>query len=455
MSDDQLDIRGGGAVAVDTETLRAAATRYAVVASDLEEIARAVGSAALRAFEVARTALHATYAVETARRRILSAADAATGIAASLHDAAAVYEIVELRAERAAAAAGDTAALARIDVRLDVLSRDHPDAARRATTDVAQHQLLWPSGLSLQAPGAVWWLAPGMHSLAVPMAWTIQRALAAGGAGTVPRSARLTGPTTGVVVTALPSATSSTPPASLADAAARVPGDGAARIRVERYTMPDGSRQFAVYVAGTRTVAKGSGDPFDMTSNVELYTGERSASYDATVAALRQAGAEPGDVVHAFGHSQGAMIASRLALEGGFDTRTLVTFGSPVEADVGPGTLSVGVRHSDDPVAALATGGHAGGVGAPGSFIAERTADPLPGVHDLRMPAHGIDEYTRTAALLDGSTDARMGAVRAVFAELGGAASVEVTEYAAMRADEPALAPGPDPLSRLSAAAAG
>ncbi len=72
------------------------------------------------------------------------------------------------------------------------------------------------------------------------------------------------------------------------------------------------------------------------------------------------------------------MVASRLAVEGGYDVKTLVTLGSPVEADVGDGTLSVAVRHTDDPVAALQGGGYDTAVGAPGSFVAERLADPLP-----------------------------------------------------------------------------
>ncbi len=169
--------------------------------------------------------------------------------------------------------------------------------------------------------------------------------------------------------------------------------------------MPDGSRQFAVYVAGTQTAAPHTEEPFDMGSNLELYAGERSASYDAALAALRDAGAGSGDVVHAFGHSQGAMVAAHVALEGGFDTRTLVSFGSPIEADVGDRTLSISLRHSDDPVAALAGGGSAGAVGAPGSFIVSRTADPASGLHDFQLPAHGIDEYARTAMLLDDSGD--------------------------------------------------
>ena len=241
-----------------------------------------------------------------------------------------------------------------------------------------------------------------------------------------------------------------TAPASLADAAARVPGGAEARVRVERYTMPDGSRQFAVYVAGTQTVAGDPREPFDMASNVELYSGEPSASYAATIAALAEAGARQGDVVHAFGHSQGAMIATRLALEGEYDARTLVTFGSPVEGQVGDGTLSVAVRHRDDPVAALSGGGHIAPVGAPGSFVASRTADPLPGLHDLRMPAHGIDSYTETARMLDDSDDARMEAVRQMFDGLGAAASVDVIEYSAERAVLPQPDPRPGPVAGQS-----
>jgi pimeloyl-ACP methyl ester carboxylesterase len=185
-----------------------------------------------------------------------------------------------------------------------------------------------------------------------------------------------------------------------------------------------------------------------------LYSGERSASYEATLAALAASGAASGDVVHAFGHSQGAMVTAHLALEGGFDTRTLVSFGSPVEADVGDGTLSIAVRHRDDPVAALEGGGHPGAVGAPGSFVAERTADPQLGLHDFGFPAHGIEGYTDTARMLDASTDARMGAVRALFDELGGAASIEVTEYSAQRVA--VLRPQPLPVSAsLSPASSG
>jgi pimeloyl-ACP methyl ester carboxylesterase len=263
------------------------------------------------------------------------------------------------------------------------------------------------------------------------------------GQGRIGREARLTG--RGVPVALLPVAptpTATPAPTDLVSVAARMPGAGDSRVRVERYTMPDGTRQFAVYVAGTQSLALGGDDPWDNLSNAQLYAGSASASYEATTAALTAAGAQPGDRVHAFGHSQGAMITAHLALEEGYDTRTLVSFGSPIEADVGAGTLSVGVRHTDDPVAALAGGGHVAPVGAAGSFVVEREADPPTGRQDATVPGHRMTAYAETAAMIDASSDPRVAGLRTVFADLSGAATVDVVEFAAARPDDP---PGVSP----------
>src|SRR3546814_14537704 len=120
-----------------------------------------------------------------------------------------------------------------------------------------------------------------------------------------------------------------------------------ARVRVETYAMPGGGRQFAVYVTGTQSVL--GPEPFDLGSNLELYGGERSASYEAAVAALEAAGADHSDVVHAFGHSQGAIITGRLAVEGPSGVRTLVSFGSPFPAYVPPDTLPLTILYTYAP----------------------------------------------------------------------------------------------------------
>ncbi|MFT4230980.1 MAG: hypothetical protein QM602_11895, partial [Microbacterium sp.] len=255
------------------------------------------------------------------------------------------------------------------------------------------------------------------------------------GAGRLGPDARLTGAAPPVRVSPVAAASASSPaaPLTLAGGAARIPGGGAARVRVEKYTMRDGSRQFAVYVAGMQSMAFGGDDPWDNESNVQLYRGETSASYAATVEALHAAGAGRGDVVHAFGFSQGGMITAHLALEGEFDVATLVSFGSPVEADAGAGTVSASIRHTDDPVAALAAGGQGGSVGAAGSFVAETSFDPATGVHDATIPAHRLDAYVETAARVADTGDPRVQALERSLAGLSEAVSVEATEYAATR----------------------
>lgn len=440
-----IEILGGGAVAVDTETLRAAAARFVIAGDHLAEISHRLGALEnmlLAERAEAWEALSSTYVLGA---RLRDSVAGATRVASALREAAAVYELVELNAaHHAAVLAGDREAEALIAARRDALTARYPDAMGEAVGAGFERAVMWPSDLVRQATETGLFLGDE-----IDLPWGIYLGAAAGlgtiglgavtglsGAGRLSADARLQGAAEPVALTPVtPAGTTTTAPPDLAAAARRVPTSGASRVRVEAYTMTDGSRQYAVYVAGMRSGQVGGRDPWDNLSNVQLYSGHTSSSYEATVAALEAAGAQPGDVVHAFGHSQGAMITAHLALEGGYDTRTHVTFGSPVEADVGPTTLSVGVRHTDDPVAALAGGGSMAPVGAAGSFVVEREADPVSGIQDVKLPAHHITAYAETAALVDASTDPRVDELRAVFAELDGAVAVEVTEYGASRTD--------------------
>ncbi|GAA3637964.1 hypothetical protein GCM10022200_21690 [Microbacterium awajiense] len=445
MTGDDLEIRGGGAVAVDTATLHATAARFMAVSAELDEVWRTVGTAQIALMTQRVDSGSALSATALLGRDLRGAIDEASAIAEALRAAAAVYELVELRAERDAAfQAGDVAALARIDARIGDLRGDHPDAFDAARMLEVERAVMWPSELVRQATetGFVLGEEAGVRGAVIAGAvsgfGTIVFGAAAGLSrrGLVARDARLTGvgtaPATLVPVTPK-SATAA--PATLAAVVERMPGGTPSRVRVERYTMPDGSRQFLLYVSGTKSVGVGGAEAWDAQSNIELYTGSSSASYEATLAALRAAGAEPGDAVHAFGHSQGAMIASHLAVAGDYDTRTLVTFGSPVEADVGPGTVSVGIRHTDDAVAGLAGGGHMGSVGAPGSFVVERVSDPATGVHDVALGAHLLPAYAETAALVDASSDPRVDGIREVLAGLAEADDLAVFEFGAVRGE--------------------
>jgi pimeloyl-ACP methyl ester carboxylesterase len=463
--DDGLQIRGGGAVAVDTATLSAAAVRFDAAREDLTRIAERLRT--LRA-ELATLPEHTADARASASvlaAKLEGVQVEADEIAAALREAGYAYEMVEIEAEhRAAVLAGDTARARRLDARMTALADAHPDAWRMALGAQFERAVMWPSELVRQA--TQWGVTVGGEvsdpgSIVVGAAaglLTLGGAAGLGLAGTgrLSRDARLSGTAGPVTVTSVAPASprsagppvtpalgvgsasstrspASVAPRSLAAVTERMPGAGDSRVRVERYSMPDGSRQYAVYIAGMQSFDLGGREPWDNASNVELYTGKTSDSYAATQAALAQAGVEPGDTVHMFGFSQGAMIAGHLALEGGYDTQTLVSIGSPVDTDVGSETLSVTLRHTDDPVAGLAGGGHGAAVGAPGSFIAERVFDPEVGTDEPRLPAHRLNAYAETAALVDASSDPRVGALRDVFADLARAESVQVTEYAATR----------------------
>jgi len=442
-----LEIRGSGPIAVDTASLDAAAAGFELVAATLDEDAGALAAVAadLSGVVFAEPVAGDARALGSA---LAASADEARAVATRLRNASAVYEIVELRAQLAAAeAGGDRTQIMRVRVELLLARTADPEAARAADLVLRAWRAESGDGLGgqLRALGVqAGPLALAGLSVGLPL---FRQAVRAHGGGTVEAGGRLAGPPPPVTAVPLREYARGSAPATLAAAAARMPGEGEGRVRVEKYTMPDGTRQFAVYIAGTQTPVVGGADPFDMRSNVELYGGDTAASYAVVVEALRAAGAGAGDAVHAFGHSQGAMIASRLATEGGFDTRTVVTFGSPVAADVGAGTLSVTVRHTDDPVVALADGGLPAVVGAPGSFVAERVAHPRAHLGDLIVPSHHMGAYEETSAMLDASSDPRMHAVRNVLGALAAAASVETTVWGAVRRDER--------VSRGGAAAAG
>lgn len=433
MSDDALEIRSGGVIAVDTASLRDAAGQLSLVAGECE---------ALRARLVEVTLALADddgwRYVPTGQAR--AAEDAAAALAADLRTMAEAYDIVELWAEIGIAhAGGDSDRVGALTAVAMALMAQHPAAAARACGDVSQWSAGRRSGMFGQLhPGPPQWYDALSFGMNAKTAAALAAGTALGLAGLLidaagrgaPSGAALTGPARPVTLTTV-SRERAHPPTGLRDVASRIPhGDG--RVRVEKYTLADGQTSFVAYVAGTQ-IGVDADEPWDMASNYDLYTGTRSVSYDATMAALAAAGAQPGDTVLLAGHSQGAMIASHVATSGLYEVPALVTLGDPVQVDVGESTLNVDIRHGDDPVAALAAGGHVGRVGSSDSIVAERTSSATIAEGEALMDPHALTRYTETAALLDASTDPRMGPVREVLLQLETAVSVEATVYGATR----------------------
>ena len=143
-------------------------------------------------------------------------------------------------------------------------------------------------------------------------------------------------------------------PRTWGERVSRIP-DTDVPIRIERY--PDGRGQWSseVYIAGTHEWSiGGTEEPFDMESNIAVVAGLPAASLVSVHRAMAQAGIKPGERVTFTGHSQGGIIAARLAESGRYRTTGLLVVGSPT------GTLSVkgdypaiALRHSDDVVPRL------------------------------------------------------------------------------------------------------
>jgi hypothetical protein len=448
---DDLTISAGGAISVDPEDLRAAA-------DDLDGVRLLLTDAAADLTRAAGFLGMAITSLGEARVEVDRIGGALDGLLAGcerlvtgLRTSAAAYDLVELRIQRdAAEARGGRTAVDYLDAKIAALVGAYPDAADLAAGSLDVHRRAGDPALAqLAVLGAIFPLLTGTGLLAAAAVAGVR----ASGYGRIGRDRPIPPHVAPPPMLAIPPAGGATAaaPATLAAAVGRIPSGGDGRVRVERYDMPDGTRSYAVYVTGTQSFLD-RGEPWNFLANARLFTGEDAASVAAVREALDAAGAQPGDQLYAFGHSQGGMVVDALAAEGVYKTEVLGTVGSPTSYDAPPGTLSVELRHTDDPVAALADGGHPQQVGAPGSFVAERTADPGVGAQDLRLAAHHLEGYIDTAALVDESADPRAAILHERLGVLATATRVSVYEYAPVPQPPSVPAPSPQPAPSASAA---
>ncbi|MFC6326954.1 hypothetical protein ACFP59_13660, partial [Microbacterium koreense] len=202
MSDD-LDIRAGGAVAVDTATLRTAAARFDAVGAELDEILRRWGSVQNMLFVLRGDAWEALGAASAVASRAATTLADARDIATRLRQAALVYELVDLDARyTVAATAGDEPAMRRIAGRRDDIVALLPDGLEQAGYFTFERTIMWPSEL-VRIMTEFGWDAGGIKSdgagiitgVATGVATILAAAAARGFAvGLIPRDARLTPP---------------------------------------------------------------------------------------------------------------------------------------------------------------------------------------------------------------------------------------------------------------------
>lgn len=423
-----IDVGSGGAVAVDPSELRGLASQIEDDAARLAELAREIGGVAQLLGDVP-SAADGLFACAS-----IVAGDGATAgeIAGAMRFAADTYEMVELQAralmeQQEGDGRGPLAELLRM--RQEQLEERSPGAGEEAERLLSEWRAEHGGEFLRQIDEGPGWLL-GMFGLSAPLMFApvpfIIQGLRRARTGRIPEGSHLRGRAPDPVMRPGARGERGRAPLSLGDLASRVPDGEDATIRVERYTLADGRREFAVYVAGTQGE---SGTVLDWDSNVRLYSGERSQAYEAVERALEEAGAQPGDALHAAGFSQGGMIAGWLAAEGRYDVETLVTLGAPMEIDTRSDTVVVTVRHDDDPFPLLVGGGAPHASGSDRSVLIERTLDPASTPLDLAVPAHRLEAYIETMREFDASGDPRVAQLGERLAHLREAPTVEVFDF--------------------------
>ena len=206
------------------------------------------------------------------------------------------------------------------------------------------------------------------------------------------------------------------------------------QMRIERYEGTAGGHpSFIVYLGGTIDAGLlATDEPWDMTSNLTALAAMDSGSYRAALDAMRAAGIGTDDPVLVVGHSQGGILAARIAESEAFRVSDVLTVGAPIHQVAIPGDVTVtAIEHTEDLVPTL--GGVSLGVIAGATTTVRRSAlsgrssnsdDPLPG--------HNLSRYVETGRVVDQSTDPRLVALRVrLSASTQGAA--EVTYWRAER----------------------
>ena len=414
-----LEVRGGGSVAVSTESLREAERSLHTFAAGAGEARAAASSAAALAASAPGSAI-AMWALRLAQHELAEVSTGALRLSGELRAAAEAYgwaeRVAVAQQQLLARLAGPQLTVPLAVTALAVAS------ARAGALDTGDETFI----AALRAVA---------DSVDYPVLLAVARALPGPAFEETP-------------VRAVPAAQASVPrssaPSGFGELADRVPESvkGAAQVRVERYLQSGGDSRWVVYVSGTSEWSPVPGDDaWDLTSNATGLAGEAAGSTRATVEALKQAGWKPGEPVLPVGHSQGGIVATALTMSGLAPVPMLVTLGSPTAGLAVPlGVVGVAVEHRDDPVPAVGGSPRFDDSRLVARATAPHTPDSDPGV----LAGHSLSAYRQTARELDDSTDTRLAGARNVLAEFTGGQQAEVTMWLGKR--EPQSAPIPRPV---------
>jgi pimeloyl-ACP methyl ester carboxylesterase len=166
-----------------------------------------------------------------------------------------------------------------------------------------------------------------------------------------------------------------------------------------------------------------------MTSNIGALAGMDAGSDRAAIEAMRAAGISSDNLVTLVGHSQGGLLAARIAQSQEFRVGDVVTVGAPIHQVPIPREVTLtAIEHTEDLVPTLGgialagvgvgTGAAAaaslGGAGHSGSTTTVRRSalagiTPSPGD---ALPGHNLTRYVETGRVMDVSSDTQLTSLR-------------------------------------------
>ena len=181
---------------------------------------------------------------------------------------------------------------------------------------------------------------------------------------------------------------------------------------VRRVVGKDGEGAWVVVIPGTtHWSATTDHGPSDATANLATMAGVKSSLYPAIdhalAAAMKESGVRPGrEPVMVAGHSQGGVVAARLALDDCFrskyDVREVVTAGSPIDRMKVPAAINVlSIENNHDVVP------RADGIGTPDAINRVDITCEAPEGEQLHsvLDAHDASRYARGARELTAGSD--------------------------------------------------
>lgn len=175
---------------------------------------------------------------------------------------------------------------------------------------------------------------------------------------------------------------------------------GGVKILHHETPLPGGETRhsWSVVIRGTQNWGVGGSNPQDMLSNFQEVAGLESDQSRAVLQAMEMAGIHPGDPVEFVGHSQGGIVAARLASDPAVAARysvvSALTAGAPIAASsplAGVGVLAL--ENTRDLVPSLDGASNAEGV-VTVHFDGRGRAEGSPGV----PAAHDLKTYTSLMA---------------------------------------------------------